>query len=80
MRARQTAFCCRASLCGQPQARSFTFLFPACATTGGADLSPSYVTPPSGGPAVVPFSQLMQGTKIQLASQFLGDILREFYL
>lgn len=29
---------------------------------------------------MVPFSQLMQGTKIQLASQFLGDILREFYL
>lgn len=27
----QPAFCCRASLCGQPQARSSTFLLPACA-------------------------------------------------
>lgn len=42
----QPAFCCRASLCGQPQARSSTFLLPACARLrcsreGQAGSSPS---------------------------------------
>lgn len=55
----QPAFRCRASLCGQTQARSFTFLLPACAhlrcgREGQAGLLPSPAAPPRGGSSAAP--------------------------